>query len=110
LKESIVEGRGIFDLVDRGTEYIYTEVPSYRDDIRGVRGEQYKLIERGTERIATRVDGSREEVVSLNEVPAVERERLVSEIEREFDAIEVAADVGHREFREDLAALGYLEK
>lgn len=110
LKESIVEGRGVFDLVDKDADYTYAEVPNYRDEIRAVRGCEYKLIDKDNELIATYIGGSEEEIVHVEDIPMEERRRLKDELDRELETIEVAADVAHREFRKDLKALGYLDE
>lgn len=109
LKDTVVWGGGLFDLPEGGTDYVYTEVPNYRDDIKGVRGREYKLIDRGTEQLATRLTDGDEEKIPVDEIPDEERERLEDELEPDLDVTQVAADVDRREFREDLAALGYLE-
>lgn len=110
LRDTIVDGNGLFDLMDGGADYIYTEAPDYRDDIAAVRGTEYKLIEKGDERIATRLGDGEEEIIPLDEIPEAERERLSDELDREFESVQVALDVDRREFREDLAALGYLDE
>lgn len=110
LYDTIVDGEGLLDVADAGVEYVYTEVPAYRDDLRAVRGNEFKLIDDGDERIATRVDGEAESVVPLSELPDAEYDRLESELEREFETTTVGSDVRDREYREDLAALGYLDE
>jgi len=109
LRETIVDGRGLFDIPEGGVDYAYTEVPNYRDDIHGVRGQEYKLIEKYDDRIATRLVDDEEEI-PLEDVPDTEREELENELERDFEPRQVAGDVDRREFREDLAALGYLDE
>ncbi|ELZ03444.1 sulfatase [Natrialba asiatica] len=114
LKESIVDGSGLFELSDGGADSVYTEVPDYREDIKGVRGTEYKLIDTGDERIATRIDDGDgdgdEEVIPVSEIPESKRERLAAELDREFEPVQVASDVERREFKKDLAALGYLDE
>lgn len=110
LRDTIIDGTGLFKLTDRGTDYIYIEVPNYRDDVTGVRGPEYKLIEKDNERIATRLTGDDEEIISPDEIPEAELERLANELNREFEPNQIASDVDRREFREDLAALGYLDE
>ncbi|WP_049986257.1 sulfatase [Halobellus rufus] len=110
LKESIVEGTGLFELTKSGSEYAYAEVPNYRDELRGVRGTEYKLIDRGDERLSTRLTADDEEIIPIEEIPPGEREQLEKELDRDFDPVRVASDVDRREFRKDLAALGYLDE
>ncbi|QGN06528.1 sulfatase [Halorhabdus sp. CBA1104] len=109
LRETIVDGSGLFDITEKGADYVYTEVPNYRDDIQGVRGQEYKLIARNDDQITTRLANVEEEI-PIEEVPDMEYEQLEKELTRDFEPIQVAADVDQREFREDLAALGYLEE
>lgn len=110
LKDSLVDGDGLFELTDGGAEYVFTEVPDYRDELNGVRGRRYKLIDRGDERLATRIDDSDEAVVPVDDVPKDIRHRLEDELDHDFDPVRVAADVDRREFKKDLEALGYLEE
>lgn len=110
LKETVVDGTGLFDLTDGGAEYVYTEVPNYRDAICGVRGNEFKLIDEGDNKIATEVSGNVEKQVGIEEIPPTKRSQLEAELDREFDTTEVATAVDRREFREDLAALGYLDE
>ncbi|MFD1599228.1 sulfatase [Halobellus rarus] len=110
LKESIVDGTGLFELTDSGSEYAYAEVPNYRDELSGVRGTEYKLIDRGGERLATRITNGDEEIIPVEEISKAERERLKKELNRDFNPVRVASDVDRREFRKDLAALGYLDE
>lgn len=109
LKETIVGDGGLFDLTNDGTDFVLTEVPDYRDDLRAVRGEEYKLIDRGGEQVATCVADREEESIPLEDVPDDVRRQLEAELKRDFDPIAVSADVDRREFRKDLEALGYLE-
>ena len=110
LKESIVDGSGLFNLLDAGADYAFTEVPDYRDEIKAVRGRTHKLIDRGTEFTATDLTGDDEVEVPLGQIPDDERQRLNAELQKEFETVNVASDVDRREFREDLAALGYLDE
>ena len=89
---------------------MYTEVPNYRDAICGVRGNEFKLIDEGDNKIATEVSGNVEKQVGIEEIPPTKRSQLEAELDREFDSTEVATAVDRREFREDLAALGYLDE
>jgi arylsulfatase A-like enzyme len=109
LKESVVGGGGVFDLTDDGTDFVFTEVPNYRDELEGVRGREYKLIDRGGEREGTHMTDGAEERIPVADIPDDVRRRLEAELDREFDPISVSADVDRREFRKDLEALGYLE-
>ncbi|WP_241982761.1 sulfatase-like hydrolase/transferase, partial [Halorubrum sp. ASP121] len=68
LKETVVDGTGLFDLTDGGAEYVYTEVPNYRDAICGVRGNEFKLIDEGDNKIATEVSGNVEKQVGIEEI------------------------------------------
>lgn len=110
LKDSIVNGTGLFDLTESGSDYAFTEVPNYRDEIRGVRGRRYKLIDRGDEYAATKIENGEETEVPVGEIPDEERERLEEELDKDFETTRVASDVDRREFQEDLAALGYLDE
>ncbi|KKF40015.1 sulfatase [Halorubrum saccharovorum] len=110
LKESIVGGGGLFDLTESGADYVYTEVPNYRDELKGVRGSEYKLIDRETEKVGTRLSNGEEDIIPVDEIPKEEKNRLEGELEPALNVTGVAADVDHREFRDDLAALGYLDE
>ena len=110
LRDSIVDGSGLFDLTKEGTNYVYTEVPNYRDDIQGVRGREYKLIEKYDERIGTQTTNGNEKQLPIDDIPEEEQEQLELELNRDFESTQVAADVDRQEFREDLAALGYLDE
>ena len=110
LKKSLVGGGGLFELTDDGADHVYAEVPNYRDDLKGVRGREYKLIRRGDERVETRIADGAEHRIAAGDVPDDVLQRLEAELDRDFDPVSVSADVDRREFREDLAALGYLEE
>jgi arylsulfatase A-like enzyme len=109
LKESVVGDGGLFDLTDDGTDFVFTEVPDYRDELKGVRGREYKLIDRGDERVGTHMGDGEEERIPVEDIPDDVRRQLEAELDRDFDPIAVSADVDRREFRKDLEALGYLE-
>lgn len=110
LRDTLVDGTGLFDLTDSGADHVYVETPDYRGELRGVRGREYKLIDRGNEQLATRLENGEEEIISVDQIPNDERKQLVEEIEIDFQKTRVASDVDHREFQKDLAALGYLEE
>lgn len=110
LKESIVDGTGLFDLIESGSDYVFTEAPDYRDELRGVRGREYKLIDRGDELLATKYGDCEERIVDTEAIPEEAFEELQSELDRDFERIRVGTDVDQEEFKDDLAALGYLEE
>ncbi|WP_128905690.1 sulfatase [Halorubrum amylolyticum] len=110
LKESIVDGTGLFDLTESGSDYVFTEVPDYRDELRGVRGRKYKLIDRDTELLATKLEDGEETTIETEAIAERTFEKLQNELDRDFERISVGADVDREEFRDDLAALGYLEE
>lgn len=110
LRDSIVDGSGLFDLTDAGSDYAFMEVPNYRGEIQGVRGRQYKLIDRGDKYTATEIKNGTETEISVDEIPDEERKRLEEELDKDFETTQVASDVDRHEFREDLAALGYLDE
>ena len=110
LKESIVDGTGLFDLTGSGSDYVFTEAPDYRDELRGVRGREYKLIDRGDELLSTKLTEGDETIVDTESIPEKTLEALRDELNRDFDRIRVGTDVDREEFKADLAALGYLEE
>lgn len=110
LKESIVDGTGLFDLTPSGSDYVFTEAPDYRDELRGVRGREYKLIDRGDELLSTKLANGEETIVDTESIPEETLEELQDELDRDFDRISVGTDVDREEFKADLAALGYLEE
>ncbi|MDL0136574.1 sulfatase [Halobacterium salinarum] len=110
LRDTLIDGTGLFDLTDSGADHVYVETPDYRDELRGVRGQEYKIIDRSDEQLATRLGNGDEEIIPVDQVPDDERERLKEELEVDLQKTRVASDVDHREFQKDLAALGYLEE
>jgi arylsulfatase A-like enzyme len=110
LKESILEGTGLFELTDGGAERVFTEIPDYRGDVEGARSPGCKLIDRGDERLGTRIDDDGETRIPVEDVPEAVREGLEAELDREFEATRVTTDVDSEELERDLAALGYLEE
>jgi hypothetical protein len=110
LKESIVDGTGLFDLIESGADHVFAEAPDYRDELRGVRGRKYKLIDRGDELLATKHGDCEETLVDTETIPEETFEALQNGLDRDFERIHVGTDVDREEFKADLAALGYLEE
>lgn len=110
LREAIVDGSGFFEMTDNGSEFVFTEAPDYRNEIRGVRGREFKLIDRGDEMLATKLEDGDETIIGTDEIPDETLKKLRAEIDMEFDRVHVGSDVDREEFKHDLAALGYLEE
>jgi len=110
LVDTVVEGSGLFELPDEGADYVSAEVLEFRGGKRCSRGRTYKLIEAEDDTVATRIDGDREREIPIEEMPEGVRRELEARLDIDPETIGVSVDVDEDQFREDLAALGYLDE
>lgn len=110
LKDTIVDNKGLFELVDGGADHVYTEIPDYQDDIQAVRGQKFKLIQKNEKQIVTQVIDGDEKQISIGDLPRGEFKSHKSKLERSFDTTHVDSDIDRQKVEEDLAALGYLDE
>jgi len=110
LVDTVVEGTGVFELADGGADYVVAEIPDYRDGKRCIRSPEYKLVEDDDGLTATRLTDEGETVIDPEEIPDDTRAEMEDRLDLSYETRSVDVDVDTEEFREDLAALGYLDE